>query len=427
VTVALQRRLEALYGLERRKNKLDLDGTRALLAALGDPHTRFRSVHVAGTNGKGSVCAIVERVLREAGVRTGLFTSPHLVDFRERIRVAGRWADDDWLEQALDRIESVPEGRDRTFFEVATALGFLYFAEHGVECAIVEVGLGGRLDTTNVLTPDVCAITSIGMDHAEILGDTLELIAAEKAGIIKPGVPVVTTAGSHALATIESVAAERRAPFRDALADETVWPGPRPGRWRAHTTSWGDLDLVSGIAGDIHENLSCALAVLDSLSSRGLELSADLVERGVRAARWPGRFESCPTRPRLWWDGAHNAAGAAHLCRSWHYDPLPPAECLVLAVSRDKDVPSLLAALAEIVPSRRLFATHSRNERALPPETIESQALSSGWSVAVVPEVPQACDTALASTPEGVVLLAGSLFAVGEAMQSFGGAPEELQ
>src|SRR5262249_19827173 len=149
---------------ERRKEKLGLDGTVALLRALGDPHTRFRSVHVGGTNGKGSVCALTERVLREAGLRTGLYTSPHLGDFRERIRVGGRWAEGAWLEAALDRIETLPEGRDRTFFEVATALGFLYFAESNVEIAIVEVGLGGRLDCTNVIAPEVSVITSIALD-----------------------------------------------------------------------------------------------------------------------------------------------------------------------------------------------------------------------------------------------------------------------
>ena len=153
MSLRLQDALEALYGLERRRDKHDLEGTIALLRALGDPHLKFRSVHVAGTNGKGSVCALVERVLREAGYRTGLYTSPHLVDFRERIRVSGLWADEAWLERKLAHIESLPEGKDRTFFEVATALAFEYFAEQQVEIAVVEVGLGGRLDCTNVITP----------------------------------------------------------------------------------------------------------------------------------------------------------------------------------------------------------------------------------------------------------------------------------
>ncbi|MGH7740912.1 MAG: bifunctional folylpolyglutamate synthase/dihydrofolate synthase, partial [Candidatus Eiseniibacteriota bacterium] len=208
MSLDLQSALERLYGLERRKDKLGLDGERALMTALGEPQTRFRSVHVAGTNGKGSVCACIERVLREAGHRTGLFTSPHLVDFRERIRVDGRWADEAQLAERLEYLQALPAGRDRTFFEVCTALAFDDFAARGVEWAVVEVGLGGRLDCTNVIAPEVCAITSIGLDHTEILGDSIEKIAAEKAGIIKPGVPVVLSPGldERALAVILSLA-----------------------------------------------------------------------------------------------------------------------------------------------------------------------------------------------------------------------------
>ncbi|MBI1799702.1 MAG: bifunctional folylpolyglutamate synthase/dihydrofolate synthase, partial [Candidatus Eisenbacteria bacterium] len=162
MSLDLQHELERLYGLERRKDRLGLDGTRGLLAALGDPQLRFRSIHVAGTNGKGSTCAVIERVLREAGYRTGLFTSPHLVDFRERIRVDGRWADSDRLGARLECIQGIHGAGDRTFFEVSTALAFDDFAAREVEWAVVEVGLGGRLDTTNVLRPELCVITPIG-------------------------------------------------------------------------------------------------------------------------------------------------------------------------------------------------------------------------------------------------------------------------
>ena len=228
--MTLQGALEALYGLERRKNKLGLDGTRLLLAALGNPERRFRAVHVAGTNGKGTVCAIVERVLRAAGHRTGLFTSPHLVDFRERIRVDGRWADESRLQEMLRRIEDLPGAGERTFFEVVTALGFSYFAAENVEWAVVEVGLGGRLDTTNVITPEVSVITSIGLDHAEILGNTVREIAFEKAGIVKAGVPVVSgvagadDAAVSATEVIATVACERAAELVIATQRVAVMP-----------------------------------------------------------------------------------------------------------------------------------------------------------------------------------------------------------
>ncbi|MFM8560363.1 MAG: bifunctional folylpolyglutamate synthase/dihydrofolate synthase, partial [bacterium] len=227
MTPALQRRLEALWGLERRHPKLGLDGTRALLAGLGHPETRFRSVHVAGTNGKGSVCALVERVLRAAGHRTGLYTSPHLLDFRERIRVDGEWASEDELLARLAAIEALPDAAGATFFEVATALAFDRFARSGVEWAVVEVGLGGRLDSTNVLAPAVCAITSIGLDHAEILGDTHTAIAAEKAGILKPGVPAVS-AVEHDAASRDSTASAVRALSRWCEPSSRICSWKRP-------------------------------------------------------------------------------------------------------------------------------------------------------------------------------------------------------
>jgi len=410
VTIRLQRRLEALYGLERRKDKLGLDGTRALLGALGNPHTRFRSVHVAGTNGKGSVCALVERALREAGVRTGLYTSPHLVDFRERIRVVGQWADEDWLEEALDRIEALPGARDRTFFEVATALGFLYFAERQVDTAVVEVGLGGRLDCTNVLTPLVSAITSIGLDHTEILGDTIEKIAAEKAGIIKPGVPLVVgrTVEPQARVVIAAVAAECRAPWIDAIDG---------------SSAEGAVGIGGAMAG---ANAGVATGVLDALAGAGIVVTAEQRRAGFRAARWPGRLEPCPHEPRLWWDGAHNAQGIDALRGAGSFG------AVVLALSRDKDAHDILARLRPIVAPAALVASRSQNGRAMDPETIAAAARAIGWPARIQPDLGTALRETLATTRErdrsgGAerVLLTGSLFAVGEAMEIFGGAPGE--
>ena len=412
MTTSLQRRLETLYGLERRKDKLGLDGTRALLGALGDPHQRFRSVHVAGTNGKGSVCALIERVLREAGLRTGLYTSPHLVDFRERIRVSGRWVDQDWLEAALDRIEALPEGKDRTFFEVATALGFLYFAEREVEIAVVEVGLGGRLDCTNVITPEVSVITSIGLDHTEILGDTLEKIAFEKAGIIKPGVPVVVSeVPPEASEIIRSIAADRNAP---CVPYDSI---PKPSRL------FPPPQEPYGLYGP---NRGTALTALLELVGRGTDISEAAVQRGLHLARWPGRFERCPTQPRLWWDGAHNAEGIAHLAEQRRRMAVGLPACIVLAVSRDKDLAAIIAALRAGFGRLRLIATRSHSERAADPEAIAGEARRQGTEAEVLPDVRTAVERALAVSGEGEVLLTGSLFAIGEAMEAFGGAPGEL-
>jgi dihydrofolate synthase / folylpolyglutamate synthase len=403
VSVSLQDALEALYGLERRRDKHDLGGTIALLHALGDPHRRFRSVHVAGTNGKGSVCALVERVLREAGQRTGLFTSPHLVDFRERIRVNGHWADEARLERRLADIERLPEGKDRTFFEVCTALAFDDFVERGVEIAVVEVGLGGRLDCTNVVTPEVSVITSIGLDHTEILGDTIEKIAAEKAGIIKPGVPVVTgVPDGPAMRVIEGRAREVGATVRRA-------------------------EPSGADAGEAGANVRVALATLETLAARGVPIPPAAVERGMARARWPGRFERCPGEPRLWWDGAHNPDGMLHLVSRWTSSrPVAPA-AIVLALSADKDAATMLRSLEAAFPSARVIATRTRSERALDPARLAELAAATGLRASVVPDVPTACRAALADTPDdALVLLTGSLFAVGEAMAAFGGAPGEM-
>jgi dihydrofolate synthase/folylpolyglutamate synthase len=409
VSPQLQHALEALYGLERRKDKLGLEGTRALLAALGNPQDRFRSVHVAGTNGKGSVCALVSSVLREAGLRTGLFTSPHLVDFRERIRVDGQWADEARLAARLEYIQSLPEGRGRTFFEVCTALAFDDLAARGVEWGVIEVGLGGRLDCTNVITPEVCVITSIGLDHTEILGDRLELIAAEKAGIIKPGVPVVNAAGSApAAAVVRRVAAARGAPVTEPVP-------PPPGRGESGT----------GAGGAPARNAATAAAVLETLVGRGVRIPPAAIAAGLSNARWPGRFERCPGEPRLWWDGAHNPDGARVL-RAWCEERGLHPSTLVFATSRDKDASAFLGSLAGAVPTRRVIATRSRSERATPPEELAAIARAAGWSAEIEPNVATACRRALERATEAVpALLTGSLFAVGEAMETFGGAPGE--
>jgi dihydrofolate synthase/folylpolyglutamate synthase len=410
VSLKLQHALETLYGLERRRDKLGLDGTRTLLSTLGEPQRAFRSVHVAGTNGKGSVCAMIERVLREAGLRTGIYTSPHLVDFRERIRVSGRWAEEGALEARLAAIQALPGADERTFFEVATALAFDHFARQRVEWAVVEVGLGGRLDSTNVLLPALTVITRVAMDHAEILGGRLTAIAAEKAGIIKPGVPVVTGAQTpEVMEVIRRTAAERGAPLIVARALPPRVPHAPPARL---------------LGPHQRENRRIAHAALEALRAQGVTIGARAVAHGLRAASWPGRLERCPHLPRLWWDGAHNPDAFAALIAAWReLGHRPPA--LVLALSRDKDAHAIARLLRDGFGPVPAFATCTRNARALPAADLAAALASGGLESSAHAGVAEAVRAALAHPARRRVLVTGSLFAVGEAMEAFGGAPGE--
>jgi len=431
VTSGLQLALETLYGLERRRSDFRVEDTARLLDAMGRPQARFRSVHVAGTNGKGSVCALVERVLRAAGVRTGLFTSPHLVDFRERIRVDGHWLDEPELERRLADIQSLEPAHGRTFFEITTALGFDAFARHGVEWAVVEVGLGGRLDATNVLEPAATAIVSVGLDHTEILGRTQEEIAREKAGIAKPGTPlVVGELSAEAERAAREVAEASGATWiraAERVALQVVRTNATGSTLAVDVAPWGRLELSLPLCGRHQvDNARVALALLSVLAAPAaphLAIPARAVEDGFSAVRWPGRLESCASRRRLWWDGAHNLDGVERLVVAWRDDmKLPPPDALVFAAARDKDAAAMLAALRSLAPRAALFLTRTANERALSAEALVEAAREAGWHE-VVPctDVATAVRSALVDCER--VLLAGSLFAVAEAMRAFGGAP----
>jgi len=302
-----------LKALERFGVKLGLDNVRALLQALGDPQQAYPCLHVAGTNGKGSVCAMLDAALRAAGRRTGLYTSPHLVDLRERIRVDGRMIGRADLGRLLGRLkgtieELLGDGRldaHPTYFEVLTALAFLYFAERKVDVAVLEVGMGGRFDATNVVRPEVAVITSIGLDHREYLGGTLAAIAGEKAGIIKPGLPVVCGPDrGPARAVIRARAAEAGAPFRPVLG-----PGrrleeiPGPGRRRFRYTIDGQShEFRPGLRG-AHQghNAAAAIAALSELGGAGrlAAVSPRAIRRGIETVRWEGRLEPGGRRPAV--------------------------------------------------------------------------------------------------------------------------------
>jgi dihydrofolate synthase / folylpolyglutamate synthase len=401
---ALQRLLGRLYAARRAGVVLGLERVERCLEALGHPEQRMgMRVHVGGTNGKGSTVAFVEAICRAAGRRTARFTSPHLVRFAERFVIDGQPAPDDLIVAAGDAVAAAG-GDGLTFFEQVTAMGLWMFAHAGVDTAILEVGLGGRLDATNAVPAEIAAVTGVALDHQDWLGATLAAIATEKAGIFKPGQRVVIgRAGEpEAVPWLASAAAAARA------AAVTVVDAPVPPDW--------PLGL-----GGAHQrdNAACALAIARHLAVLGhLPDDEALWRLGLAEARFPGRLE--PVAPGVVLDGAHNPHGAAALGRAMV--DLPGPLVLVLAASRDKDVAGIVAPLAGRGHGALLavVATAYGQERALPAAELAAIVR------AVAPSVPctEAPDCAAAlgqaralAGPAGTVLVAGSLFLVGEARQ----------
>lgn len=420
--------LQYLYGLQRLGIKLGLENIRRLLQALGNPERAFRAVHVGGTNGKGSTAAMLAALLQAAGFRIGLYTSPHLLDFSERIRVNGepigpdavapltaevRAAVEASFAHAPDELPSHP-----TFFEVTTALAFLHFARLGVEWAVVEVGLGGRYDATNVLAPDLTIITNVAVEHQDLLGESLEAIAAEKAGIVKPGIPLVTAATEPALTVLRRACEERGAPLLHVPAAyswdrQALLPDGQVFRLRGATTDRGDLRL--GLLGR-HQlaNAATAVAAAEALREGGLTLPEGAIREGLAAVRWPARLQVVGEPPRLLVDGAHNPA-ACRAVRDFLEGEAPGRRLLVFGVLKDKDWEQMLEILLPAFAATILCRPPS--DRAADPAMLLETARGLCPHVEVVPEVREALARARAlARPEDTVLVAGSLFTAGAAL-----------
>jgi dihydrofolate synthase/folylpolyglutamate synthase len=409
--------LQTMFALHRFGIKLGLDCIRNILTGLGDPQNHYRCIHVAGTNGKGSVAATLATLLTEAGFKTGLYTSPHLMKFNERIRVDSRMVSDADVVAAFEAVRAVPCGeRQPTFFEFATAMAFHLFARHGVDWAVVETGMGGRLDATNILQPEVCVITNISLEHRAYLGRTIAAIAREKAGIVKPGAPVVT--GVSQAAAREAVAAA-------AAACATPWyllgrdfrvRRRGNGRFDFHGREQRWNDLAVGLPGS-HQvgNASLALAAAETLVPRGLPLTESQVRRALTRVKWPGRLQQIGNRPAVIIDGAHNLAAARNLAR--HLAATYPASrvTLVLGMLDDKPYQGMLAAL--LPTAGRVVICAPVIDRAIPAAKLGAVAAVLHPAVSVIPEVAAAVTQTLGRAgPEAVICIAGSLYVAGEAM-----------
>jgi len=400
--------------------------TARLLAAVGDPQRRFHSIHIGGTNGKGSVSATIASVLRVAGHRTGLYTSPHLCTFRERIQVDGRPLSEDALVDAARELWPLIQVEGPSFFEATTAIAFLAFARAGVEIAAIEVGLGGRLDATNVVEPDVAVITNIARDHAEWLGETIEEIAAEKAGIIKPGVPVVTAErGPRALEVFRTRAGEVGAPLSvlepDMLQDVRV-----DGEGTSlvlRTRAWGELELRTPLVGE-HQARNTALAVL-ALEQLPPERRPDreAVIRGVAEVRWPGRFQREKIDGQTWiFDAAHNPAGVEALVAALGATDVERPIVAVVGILSDKEWPAMLAPLLEYADALVLTIPPTAPEHRRWDPAVAAGTLASERVVAI-PDFRAALAEARASAGSGTVVVTGSFHTVGDALAALDLAP----
>jgi len=425
-----------LYGLRRYGWRLGLDTIQRLLALVGDPQDTLPTVHVGGTNGKGSTAAMLSAILQAGGYRTGLYTSPHLLSFTERIRVDGVPVGEAEVTALVAELEDlctahfaqtpVPEPGVQqlphpTFFELTTAMAFLHFVRQRADAAVIEVGLGGRFDATNVITPRVSVITNLALDHQEYLGETLAEIAREKAGIIKPGVPLVTAAGGEAYAVLASTARERGSPLIHVPEAYRVTD-------LSSTVSGHRFDLVGParqyrgihlpLAGQHQvENALTAIAAAEALEARGLHLGESAIRRGLSRARWPGRLQVVGERPRILTDGAHNPAGAAALAAFLreHRAALHRV-VLVFGVLKDKDWPAMLGALAPLVD--QVILTHPPAERGADPRDL-LDATRIGVPVEVQCEVGAALARARTQVgPEDTILVTGSLYTVAAALDA---------
>ena len=414
-----------LYRLQKHGIKLGLVTMTALMVRLGMPQTRYRTLHIAGTNGKGSTAAMAAAVLQAAGYRVGLYTSPHLVEFRERIRVNGEMIAESRVAQLTEQLQALCQpDLSPTFFEYTTAMAFQYFADSGVDVAVLEVGLGGRFDATNVVMPMACAVTTISLDHQEYLGTTCSSIAFEKAGILKPGVPVVLgRIEDDAWRTIDQAARERQAPvFRLNEDFRTEGKEPRLFSYRGLGMQYDRLTCALEGRHQL-DNAACALALLGAAAPKGIAVTADAVRAGLHAVNWAGRLEVVDRRPTILLDGAHNPAAATALAdsltRSDRSHPSRPV-VLVLGMMRDKDHRGFVEPLRDLVDE--VVLTQADLPRAATAQELRASLEGLLPHPHLAPSISDAMALARQlATPDGLVCVTGSLMLVGECKAWFHG------
>ncbi len=410
--------LEYLFSLEKSGIVFGLDNVEWLLSLLGHPEADLRAVHIGGTNGKGSVASMVVAILRQAGLRVGKYTSPHLISFTERITIDEAEISEEEVARLTDllrrKAQRADPSRKFTFFDFTTALAFEHFRRGRVDIAVVEVGLGGRLDSTNVLWPLVTVITNVAFDHMEYLGNDLASIAREKAGIIKKGVPVVTAAAGVPLEVIRAESAGKSPLYvlGEAFGFEKV--GPRRMSYRGI-----DVDLrkvTLSLYGD-HQlgNAAIALATAELLRRGGTAVAPEAMAGSLAGVSWPGRLEVVREEPRVILDGAHNPDGARSLAAFLAEYCRGRRVILVLGVMKDKDFEGIVAILAPLADT--VILTRPKIGRAAPPEMLSPLLPAAAVTRDVAEALAKARDEA---TKDDVIVITGSLYTVGEAKSILG-------
>jgi dihydrofolate synthase/folylpolyglutamate synthase len=422
-TVTSENAFEWLCSFDKYGWIFGLERITSLLEQLGNPQSELKVIHVAGTNGKGSVCKFISSILQKAGYTVGLYLSPHVERFSERIVVNDQEISEEDLAMLVAQVRPLAEEMKQnnntpTFFEIVTALAFLYFKNHKVDYAVVEVGLGGRFDATNVVTPLVSVITNISLEHTDILGKDIASIAFEKAGIIKDQVPVITAATQNARETIEDVARERNAPI--VCIDRTMWDRASfKGKYQefAIQGSFKDYTVKTSLLG-LHqgENIALAIAAVERLQMGGVYITDSDILDGIAAAVHPGRMEIVSEKPLILLDGAHNPDGMNMLAKTLKEDFSPHRLILVLGVLKEKDIKTMVSAIVPL--SDVIIVTKSANPRASDPlllkETIER--FDANKKIYVEASIPEAVDRAKRiAKQKGMICVSGSLFTVGEA------------
>jgi len=399
-----------------------------LLEQLGNPHRSFRSVHVAGTKGKGSVTAMIDSVLRAAGYRTGMYTSPHLHTFRERVRLGGELVPEEDVARVMAIMLPILASRPEvTVFEIITALAMRYYAERQVDFGVFEVGLGGRLDATNVLHPLVSVITSISLDHTGVLGDTIEAIAREKAGIIKAATPVVAAPQQpEAMQVIRDISAHHDAPLT-AVGSEWLW------RFEGSDLSGQDLAVYTPDHEDAPEfpglripllgahqleNACTAVATLQVLVERGVPIERDAVRRGLAAVEWPGRMEVLGRAPLLVVDGAHNPYSMGRLLEALRGYLSYQRMIAIFGAGHTHNPQGMLAVLLPAADAA--FVTQAQHAKATPPAELRRMARGAGHEAVATDTVRQALMRGLdLAREDDLILVTGSLFVVAEARRAW--------